>query len=80
MNKNTVVLLTTIVIALILINLGGVFFDIHNNLPYKHNEPIYWPLAIGFSSAGGILIVRLILRTILPPTLYLNMKDINEYK
>jgi hypothetical protein len=80
MNKNTVVLLTTIVIALILINLGGVFFDIHNNLPYKYNEPIYWPLAIGFSSAGGILIVRLILRTILPPTLYLNMKDINEYK
>jgi len=79
MNKDTVLLLTTIVIALILINIGGMFFDIHNNLPYKYNEPIYWPLAIGFSSAGGILIVRLILRTILPSVIYLNMKDINEY-
>jgi len=79
MNKDTVLLLTTIVIALILINIGGMFFDIHNNLPYKYNEPIYWPLAIGFSSACVILIFRLILRTILPSFIYLNMKDINEY-
>jgi len=79
MNRDTAILLTTIIIALILINIGGIFFDIHNNLPYKYNEPIYWPLAIGFSSAGGILIVRLILRTLLPNVIYLNMKDINEY-
>lgn len=80
MNNNTVILLTTIIIALILINIGGIFFDIHNNLPYKYNEPIYWPLAIGFSSAGGILIVRLILRTLLPSSIYLNMRDITDYK
>jgi hypothetical protein len=79
MNKKTTILLTTIIIALILITIGGIFFDIHNNLPYQHNEPIYWPLAIGFSSAGGVLIVRLILRSILPNDIYMNMRAISEY-
>lgn len=79
MKKETTILLTTIVISLILINIGGIFFDIHNNLPYIYNEPIYWPLAIGFSSAGGLLIVRLILKNILPRDIYLNMRDISEY-
>ena len=79
MKKETTILLTTIVIALILINIGGIFFDIHNNIPYRYNEPIYWPLAIGFSSAGGLLIIRLILRSILPRDIYLNMRDISEY-
>lgn len=79
MNRETSILITTIIISLILINIGGIFFDIHNNLPCKYNEPIYWPLAIGFSSAGGILIVRLILRSILPNEIYSNMKYINDY-
>jgi len=69
MNKN-IRLITTILIALILVNLGSLFFDINSNTPYKYNEPIYWPLAIGFSSMGGIIIVNLILKCLIPSDIW----------
>ena len=77
MNKNSK-LIITIIVALILINLGRICFDINSNVPYKYNEPIYWPLAIGFSSIGGFIIVNLILKNILPEEIWAEIKLIKS--
>lgn len=76
MPNNNVNLITTIIVALILINIGCMFFDINSNVPYQHNEPIYWPLAIGFSSTGGFIIVNLLLKYIIPSDIWNNIKYI----
>ena len=77
MNKN-ILLIVTIIISLIFMNIGSIFFDIHNNLPCEYNEPIYWPLAIGFSSLGGIILVRLILYKIIPTDIWKNINNIKQ--
>ena len=75
---NNIALITIIIISLTLINIGCAFFDIHSNIPYKYNSPIYWPLAIGFSSIGGIILTNIIIKYIIPDSIYKNINIIKS--
>ena len=79
LTQKNVNLLIVIVLSMIFITVAGIFYDVHSHLPLHEREPILWPLAIGFSSAGGGLILGLILRHVVPLEVIREMKNIREY-
>jgi uncharacterized membrane protein len=80
LSKKNVNLLTIIIMAFIFIFVGGVLYDLSNNQESHTTQPLYWPLAIGFSSAGGAILIGLFLRTLLPVELLQEMRDLKNHK
>jgi uncharacterized membrane protein len=79
LSKKNVNLLTIIIIAFIFIFIGGVLFDLSNNQESHTTQPLYWPLAIGFSSSGGALLIGIFLRTLLPFELLQEIQELKTY-
>ena len=81
MTAENINLLTIILIALSFICIGGTLYDLNahqkNN---RYQQALYWPLAIGFSTAGGSIILGLFLKHLLPSNLMKEMIDIKQYK
>jgi len=73
-------LLNIELIALSFICIGGVFNDLSNSQDMHMRQPLFWPLAIGFSSAGGGLMIGLFLKHFLPFELMEEMRSIKKYK
>lgn len=80
LSRKIVNLLTIILIAMSFICIGGVFNDLSNSQDMHMRQPLFWPLAIGFSSAGGGLILGLVLKHFLPFELIEEMRNIKKYK
>lgn len=79
-NAHTVNLITIILISLSFICIGGVFNELYKNTDMSVSQPLLWPLAMGFSSAGGCLIIGLLLKHLLPVEIMDEMIDIKSYK
>lgn len=77
---HTVNLITIILISLSFICIGGVFNELYKNENTATSKPLLWPLAMGFSSAGGCIIIGLILKHLLPDEIMAEMIDIKSYK
>lgn len=60
---------TTIVLCMVFIVIGGLFYDIHEHTPSYKRLPILWPIAIAFSSAGGTTLFNMFLNATLPAEL-----------
>jgi amino acid transporter len=80
MTQKNVNLLVIIILAMIFITIGGIFYDVHSHLQLYEREPILWPLAIGFSTAGGALILGLMLRHFVPVDVMNEMRNIRAYR
>lgn len=80
LTQENINLITVIILAMVFMTIGGIFYDIHSHLPLHEREPIYWPMSIGFSSAGGALIIGLLMKTLLPIDLFNDMKSITNFK
>ena len=78
LSRSNVNLITVILIALSFICLGGTFYDLHNSQDINTRHPLLWPLAIGFSSAGGGLLIGMIIKTILPGEILSVMNNIKK--
>jgi hypothetical protein len=73
-------LLTIILLAMSFICIGGVFYDLSSSQDMHMRQPLFWPLAIGFSSGGGSIIIGLLLKHLLPTELMDEMRSIKKYK
>lgn len=80
LSRKNVNLLTIILIAMSFICIGGVFYDLSNSQDMHMRQPLFWPLAIGFSSAGGALMIGLLLKHFLPFEIMEEMRSIKKYK
>jgi len=80
LSRENVNLLTIILIAMSFICIGGVFYDLSNSQDMHMRQPLFWPLAIGFSSAGGSLMIGLLLKHFLPIEIMEEMRSIKKYK
>jgi hypothetical protein len=80
LSRKNVNLLTIILISISFICLGGTFYDLHSSQGMHMKQPLFWPLAIGFSSAGGGLLLGLLLKIALPEELMLEMRSIKKFK
>ena len=80
MTQKNVNMLIIIILAMIFITIGGTFYDVHSHLQMHEREPILWSLAIGFSSAGGALILGLIVRHFVPNDVMCEMRNIRSYR
>ena len=80
LSRKNVNLLTIILIAMSFICIGGTFYDLNNSQDMHMKQPLFWPLAIGFSSAGGALLLGLVLKTLLPTELMDEMQTIKKFK
>jgi hypothetical protein len=65
-----------IIISISFIFIGGVFIYKHESATFAEKNPIYFALGIAFAGSGGKLVSSMILNSILPPDIVLNMKDI----
>jgi hypothetical protein len=79
-NAHTVNLITIILISLSFICIGGVLYELYKNIERHTYQPLLWPLAMGFSSAGGCILVGLILKHLLPSDIMDEMRHIKSYK
>lgn len=79
MTAENINLLTIILIALSFICIGGTLYDLNTHQKY-HTQPLFWSLAIAFSTAGGSIILGLFLKHLLPSNLMKEMIDIKQYK
>jgi hypothetical protein len=80
MDQENINLVTIILISLSFIFIGGTLYELNSNQNTKYKQPLLWPLAIGFSSAGGTIIIGLFLKHCLPYELMDQMKNIKNYK
>lgn len=80
LNRENINLLTIILIAFSFICIGGTLYDLHTSQDMHMSQPLFWPLAIGFSSAGGALLLGLLLKFALPDELMTEMQNIKKYK
>lgn len=80
LSRTNINLITIILIAFSFICIGGTFYDLHTSQDMHMQQPLFWPFAIGFSSAGGSLLLGLFLKTILPTELLSEMRAIKKYK
>jgi hypothetical protein len=60
--------------------IGGALFELSNSQDSIDNQPLFWPLAVGFSSAGGAIIIGLFLKHLLPDAIMNEMINIKKYK
>jgi uncharacterized membrane protein len=68
-------LATIIIISIGLIFLGGAFNYIHNSNEDYASNPIYWSFGTVFSFTGGIIFIGIILKYILPASVYKELQD-----
>jgi hypothetical protein len=76
--QDNVNLVTIIIISIGLIFLGGSFYYLHNSVEDYDSNPIFWSLGVGLASTGGTILVGLILKTILPYSVYKQLTDIKR--
>jgi hypothetical protein len=76
--QNNVNLVTIIVISIGLIFLGGSFFYLHNSIEDYESNPIFWSLGVGLASTGSAILVGLILKAVLPFTVYTQLIDLKK--
>lgn len=57
---------TVVILCFVFIMIGGIFYDIHEHTPAYRRSPIYWPIAIAFSSAGGTTLFGMLLPLVMP--------------
>lgn len=79
-NQANVNLITIIIIAMGFIFLGGTFFYKHLSSPIHERQPIYWALGISLASGGGSLLIKLILKNLLPYDILNEMNNIKSNK
>jgi hypothetical protein len=65
-----------IIISIAFIFIGGVFIYKHESVPFAQKNPIYFALGIAFAGSGGKIVSSMILNTVLPPDVVINMKEI----
>lgn len=65
---------TVVVLCFIFIMIGGIFFDLHEHTPAYKRSPLYWPIAIAFSSAGGTTLFGMFLTVVMPINLLHTIK------
>jgi hypothetical protein len=65
-----------IIISIAFIFIGGVFLYKHDSVPFAEKNPIYFALGIAFAGSGGKLVSSMILNSILPPDVILNIEEI----
>lgn len=80
LSRTNINLITIILISLSFICIGGAFYDLHTSQDMHMQQPLFWPVAIGFSSAGGAILLGLFIKTFLPTELLNEMHDIKKYK
>ena len=81
MNAKSINLLTVILISLSFICIGGTLYDLNTHQKNnRYQQSLSWPLAIGFSTAGGSVILGLFLKHFLPLNILNEMIDIKQYK
>jgi hypothetical protein len=78
MLQSTINTLTIFVIALIIINIGGMCLYKHENLKPKDKNPIYLAFGFGSIGLGGVILLRLIEKTILPSFLLTEIKTLRQ--
>jgi hypothetical protein len=81
MTVESINLLTIILISLSFICIGGTLYDLNTHQKnQQYQQSLYWPLAIGFSTAGGSVILGLFLKHFLPSHILNEMIDIKQYR
>lgn len=74
---HTVKLATYVLLALSFMCIGATFNNLNSHDELADRNPAYWPLAIGFASLGGSIILGIVFKYIFPSDLY---KEMNEIK
>ena len=77
-SKQTVLTIIVICISFIFINISGILYDIYDHTIPEYKNPFFWSLAIAFSSAGGIILLRLVTKKLLPENIISHMDNIRN--
>jgi len=76
--KHVLRMSTIIILAISFLCVGGAFYDLATkNYMY---QPLFWPLATGFSTAGGTILIGLILKHTLPTDIIQELLYIKGHK
>lgn len=69
-------LLTVILIAMILILVGGGFLYKHGQLPPHARNPLYFAIGIAFAGGGGQIISSIAQAILIPPNIRSHINEI----
>ena len=77
-SKQTVLTIIVICISFIFINISGILYDIYDHTIPEKKNPLFWSLAIAFSSAGGVILLRLVTKKLLLENIINHMDNIKN--
>ena len=73
-------LITIILLSISLMFIGCAFYDLNSSGDAYDHNPIYWPLALGFTSTSSVILLGLIFKYLMPDDLMNEMQTIKQYK
>ena len=78
LTKKTLTIITIVIICLTFMIMSGIFYHLDQHYKDKPYSFMYWPLAIGFGSFSGSVLMNLIFKNILPTDIRNEMINISD--
>jgi hypothetical protein len=74
--RENIKFVTYIILAISFMCIGALFNSLNSYDDVYDRNPLYWPLAIGFASMGGRIILGIVFKYVMPQQLFIELDKI----